>query len=784
MPEIMEAIKSTHEINEKCNFEMKTHIKYPNVPIEGDVRSSFMKICIAGLKEKYEKGVLDPSRHQFFMERINYEFEALNKMDYVYLYFIMRMIILEAKKQGVIVGPGRGSAAGSFTSFLFGNTYVDPIEHDLLFERFCNTSRASAPDIDVDFSDRELVLQIIRNMFGLDNTLTVANFSYYKPKSALRDLLRLEGVPQNEINTLTKQYDEKQSLLENMVTQPMKEGAVKYPDVFKYFKRIMKKIRHIGTHASAVIVLPENENLPIMKRRDVYCTQENGKTLESEGFLKLDILGLETLSIINHAIQVAGVADQVDIYNMNLTDQRVFDEYHKGNMVGIFQCENPETVKIFRSIKITNFNDLINVISVIRPNLDKEGFIRNHNNPHLMKLTPGLEEVLRPTFGVLLYQEQVMRICQDIGGFTLYEADLVRKAIAKKTDELTDYKQKFIDGAIHNAHHPEYAAKVWDMVEKCGDYIFNKSHACVYAYIGYICMYLKVYYPAAFVASCLRFKKEFKFVREANRLGIPVVFPDINKSEHMTNLIDGKIHVGLSACKGLENASLEIVAHRPYVSIKDFVNKVNLRKVASDVMEVLSRVGAFSEFNPNRKQAFYEVKRCVKQRRGQIRYTESERQGNLFPMEETKERSVDISTLSDYTDAEKRTDEIQFLGYSHIPHILQRHRHLIEATGRSVSKIEDVEGFKFMVAGQVIDIVHKKTKKDKPFWIVEVEDETGSINFFVWSDDLPDYSPLLSIGNTIVVKLERDAEFPTPHLAAREEAKMINLSDFLARKIR
>lgn len=552
-----------------------------------DNHSLLTSLCNEGLKKK------NLEQNKQYLERLNYELGVIKNLKFTDYFLIVYEIVNGAKQIGVKVGPGRGSAAGSLVVYLLGITSLDPVKYSLLFERMLNPSRASLPDIDLDFSNRNKVLELIKNKFGKNKVCAIGTWGYYQVKSALDDASRVLGLPHEDCATLKKRIPIDIESLEDAYRTPevqtfIEEYGKKYndtkiiPEVFEFAKVLEGRIRHLGTHAAGVVISdkPIGTELPLWKieSTDDTVSQWDKDIIDSLGYLKIDILGLSNLTIIQDTIKLIG--KEIDIDALDLMDQKVYDEFGKGNTVGIFQLENPETIGILKAIKVTKFSDIYNITSVIRPGLDREGYIDNHNHPTKVKyLIPQLEDILIETYGILLYQEQVMQITIKCAGFTPIESDNIRKIIAKdQGKDIGKWEKKFIDGCINNKISEANSRKLWESIYNCRSYLFNKSHACAYSFISYQTMWLKTHYPLQFLTSCLNMFNDVKYVKEAERLGIKVLPPDVNKSKEEYEIEDGNIRIGLKFIKHLGATAKNVITNAPYENFSDFLGKCSVRR--------------------------------------------------------------------------------------------------------------------------------------------------------------------------------------------------------------
>jgi len=766
----MGSVNAVHAIANKCDIKFDSTFKYPPISNSIDPTKLFQKLCKEGLLKKYATKQLDYCDHEKHVARMVMEIDALKREKFITMFLIIHDLIQRCKEHDIWVGPGRGSVVGVFCSYLIGVTALNPLKYNLLFERFCPLTeggRVTPPDIDVDFEDRDRTMDIIRDTYGTNNVLSVGNFTYYKPRSTIIDLLRIRGVAPNTYYQYSKNYDNKLSIEDNFKTYKLKRFKNEYKAEYKMFMRLMTTIKQLGKHAAAVIILPDNELLPICKNADAIITQYNGKALEAHGYAKLDCLKLDNLAIIKNAVKLAGI--DFDINNVALDDPNVYKMFDAGNTIGVFQFDAPHTVEILRKIPVTCFDDLMNVNALIRPGLEIDKFVRNCNNLNTIAYLPGTEEIYCESKGVLLYQEQVMRLCTDVAGFSLYDADKIRKIIAKKTGALEEKKIQFLNGAVANGYDVSVIEKLWESIEQCGGYIFNKSHACAYSYISYICMWFKYYYPVEFLASCLRYKDNnvaLKFIKEARRLDIGVVYPDVNWSDVETTSKDGRIFLGLTSIKGVKKIATKIKSDpRVYETLDGFENRVVVPKGA---LEVLAKVGAFRSIEPNNAAATKQVIEIVKNRKSKKK--------KLVSMFETEKEII-----ADYSLDSKLMFQIEYLGHTEISTEFDLHRKELDAVGvKSIGDFLD-DSNKAFVCGFIFDINIQKTKKGDEYYVVDLYDYYDHIEIMVWNNYVEQYDALLKIGKKVVVKLESQSSFGRPTLANSDGVKVYGFSDFLVK---
>jgi DNA polymerase-3 subunit alpha len=632
--DIPEAIDNIAEIIDKIEaFPIRREPLMPDYTIPenfSDANEYLRYVTYLGAEERYSEVTPDLS------ERIDFELATIRKMGYPGYFLIVQEILHQAREMDVSVGPGRGSAAGSVVAFCLRITDIDPIRYNLLFERFLNPDRVSLPDIDIDFDEdgRERVLKWVVEKYGAGRVAQVITFGKMAPKGAIRDIARVKQLPLNESDRLAKlvsmkpgttfrtAYTESPDLL-----RERKEGEALVMETLKGAERIEGQIRNTGTHACGIIIgkseLIDLIPLSITKESDMLATQFDGSQIGSVGMLKMDFLGLKTLSIIKDTLINIKKSKKIDldIETITFDDPETFQLYSRGDTNGIFQFESEGMKKHLRDLKPNRFEDLIAMNALYRPGPMEyiPNFInRKHGREKIEYPLPEMEEILKETYGITVYQEQVMLLSQKLAGFTKGEADELRKGIGKKKKEImAPLKAKFIAGIKMNGFDEDLANKIWTDWEAFAGYAFNKSHSTCYAVVSYRMAYLKAHYPAEFMAAVLsrhlsEIKKITFFIDECKHLQIPVLGPDVNESDlHFVVNKKGGIRFGMAAIKGIgESAVNAVIEERdtngPFRSIFDFAKRINLRAVNKRAMEALAKAGAFDCFEGIHRAQYFQ----------------------------------------------------------------------------------------------------------------------------------------------------------------------------------
>ncbi|RUM27846.1 MAG: DNA polymerase III subunit alpha [Aquifex sp.] len=796
--EVMEKTADSFEIFENSNYLLPKYEVPPDKTLEEYLR----ELAYKGLKQRIERGQAKDSKE--YWERLEYELEVINKMGFAGYFLIVQDFINWAKKNDIPVGPGRGSAGGSLVAYAIGITDVDPIKHGLLFERFLNPERVSMPDIDVDFcqDNREKVIDYVRNKYGHDNVAQIITYNVMKAKQTLRDVARAMGLPYSTADKLAKlipQGDVQGTWLslEEMYKTPVEELLQKYgqhrtdiEDNVKKFRQMCEEnpeikqlvetalkleglTRHTSLHAAGVVIAPKplSDLVPLYYDKDgEVATQYDMVQLEELGLLKMDFLGLKTLTELKLMKELIKERHGVDInfLELPLDDPKVYKLLQEGKTTGVFQLESRGMKELLKRLKPDNFDDIVAVLALYRPGPLKSGLVdtyikRKHGKEPVEYPFPQLEPVLKETYGVIVYQEQVMKMSQILAGFTPGEADTLRKAIGKKkADLMAQMKDKFIQGAVERGFPEDKIRKLWEDIEKFASYSFNKSHSVAYGYISYWTAYVKAHYPAEFFAVKLTTEKNdnkfLNLIKDAKLFGFEILPPDINKSDvGFTIEGESKIRFGLARIKGVgeETAKIIVEARKKYKQFKglaDFISKVKNRKINKKVIEALVKAGAFDFTKKRREELLAKV-------------TSSEKalftaQSSLFgtPKEEVEE--LDPLKL-----------EKEVLGFYISGHPLDNYEKLLK---NRYTPIEDLEEWdresEAVLAGVITELKVKKTKNGDYMAVFNLLDRTGIIECVVFPGVYEESKDLIEEDKVVVIKgfLDEDLETENVKFVVKE----------------
>lgn len=756
-----------------------------NCPLESiDDAMYFAFKCREGLAQRLTH--IPEQFHEHYKQRLEKEIEVINSMKFPGYMLIVWDFVNFAKQNGIPVGPGRGSAAGSLVAYALNITNINPIKYDLLFERFLNPERVSMPDIDMDFCQRRRgeMIEYVANTYGKYNVAQVITFGSLLAKGVIRDVARVLDMPYNEADTFAKLIPAELGITLTQQTgkdgkqkdgawekEPkIKELVEKNPlakQVWEYAVLLEGLKRNAGTHAAAIVIDSQEElwhKVPLYTndKMNGVATQYSMGWLEPVDLIKFDFLGLKTLTVIDDAIRLVKrrYGKEIDFNTMDMEDSKVFETIQSGNTLGLFQIESEGMQNLSKKLKPTTFEDIIAMLALYRPGPMESGMLddfinRKHGLESISYAFNELEPILKPTYGVIVYQEQVMQIVQTIGGFSLGGADLVRRAMGKKKlDEMMRLKKEFADGAQRQGFDRRKAEDLWELIVKFAGYGFNKSHSAAYAMITYQTAYLKTYYEHEFMAAMLtsetsKIESVAKYVDEVKSLGIEIVPPHVNISENDFGVgeFDGskKIIFGLSAIKGLGDAPIiNIIQERenngPFKNLEDFIARVDFSKLSKRSLEPLIKSGGLDNLGYSRKSMLEHTDMLCDKGREKDK-TQEMLHGSLFG-DEVVEINVQIN-INDQGEFDSKTlldYEYECMGIYISGHPLDNFKEEIQKI-KGVGKILELENLEShstcMLVGKVLDIKRKISKKtNKPFGTIEFLDCSGKLDIMVFENQL------------------------------------------------
>jgi DNA polymerase-3 subunit alpha len=790
--DIPEALENTAEIVDKIEqYELNHDPIMPDFPIpEGfaDADDYLRHLTYQGAQERYPELTTDLSK------RIDYELGVIRDMGFPGYFLIVQDFLRAAREMGVSVGPGRGSAAGSVVAYCTRITDIDPIRYNLLFERFLTSDRISLPDIDIDFDEdgRDEVLKYVVNKYGSSRVAHIITFGTMAARMAIRDVARIEKLPLSEADRLAKLVPERPGIplrkayLEVPELEEMKRsGNDQVKNTLKFAEILEGSVRHTGLHACGIIIGRDDliDHIPLCKSKDteLLVTQLDGDHVESLGMLKMDFLGLKTLSIIKDTVELVyesrGI--KIDINSLPLDDKNTYQLYSQGATTGLFQFESPGMKRFLRVLKPNRFEDLIAMNALYRPGpmeyIDR--FInRKHGREKIHYELPLMEEYLKDTYGITVYQEQVMLLSQAMAGFSGSQADALRKAMGKKKRKMMDeLKEKFLVGCHDNNIKASIAQKVWADWEAFAHYAFNKSHSTCYAYVSYQTAYLKANYPAEFMASVLSrnvsdIKKITQFMNECRRMGLPVLGPDINESRIKFAVNPkGEIRFGLGAIKGLGEAAAscileERLANGPYKNIFDFVERVDLQAVNKKSLESLAACGALDNFTELKRGHYFAddgkgnifIEHLIRYGH-KIQDDKNASQQSLFS--EAASLTVtrpDLPAGEDWPTHYKLDKEKELIGIYLTAHPLDTFKFEIDHfCTLELSELTDLTKFKgreVVISGLVRSHKQGITKNNKPFGTIFIEDFTDSYRLVLFNMDNINFQKFFVPGYALLIK--------------------------------
>ena len=795
---VPEALENTRVIADRCNVSFQFHVnRIPVFPVpDGRTENDYLNaLCEEGFKRRY------PVETPALRERLEYELSVIKQVGFSGYFLIVSDFVNEARRRGITVGPGRGSAAGSMVSYVLGITGVDPIPHNLLFERFLNPERISMPDIDLDFADnrREEVLEYVRQKYGQNRVSQICTFGTLAARAAVKDVGRAYGMPFLEMNTLVKLIPERpgtklKDALEVPELKVVYEGNETYRKIMENALKLEGKARHVSVHACGVIISPtDSTQFTALQRapkdENVTITQYGAKPLEALGLLKMDFLGLMNLTVIQTTLEIIKRTrnETIDIEKIPMDDKPVFTLLQHGDTTGVFQLESAGMRRYLRQLKPTTFDDITAMISLYRPGpMEWIGsFIkRKHGKEKVTYVHEDIRPVLEPTFGIGIYQEQILQIARAFAGFTLGEADILRKAIGKKIKkELDSQRDKFIQGSIARGHKESMAVQIFDdVITPFAGYGFNKSHAVGYALIAYQTAYLKANYPAEFMAALLSSDAQdtdrvMIEIEECRTMGIAVLPPDINESLNHFTVVPPKgdqiaeeltadrsplaaqqwsIRFGLSAVKGVgESSVLQIIEEREkagkFTSIEDFARRVPVKILNKKLLESLAKSGALDGFGERRKILDnYALIASYRKDSGES----DSGQGDLFGSLETEDDNalIDFPETPAATPMQMLQWDKETLGLYVSSHPLAGMRAYIGRKARLIGDLTSKEvGKKITVAGIQEGIKKIRTKKGDTMAIILLEDPTGKMEVTLFPRTYAEMAPTLEQPDTVLV---------------------------------
>ena len=813
-PYAPEALENTHKIAQRCHVEIEFGVtKLPKFDVpKGYTSWEYLnELCFKGLEERYR-----PVTEEL-KERLNYELSTIRNMGYVDYFLIVWDFIKYARDHDIMVGPGRGSAAGSLVAYTLGITQLDPIRYDLLFERFLNPERVSMPDIDVDFcfERRQEVIDYVRRKYGDDCVVQIVTFGTLAARGVIRDVGRVMDLPYAQVDTIAKMIPQELNITIDKALQMNPEFKKAYEeqkeihDLIDTAKRLEGLPRHTSMHAAGVVISQKDvsEYVPLSRASDgSIVTQFTMTTLEELGLLKMDFLGLRTLTVIQNAVhlieQDAGV--KLDMQHIDYNDKKVLDSLGTGRSDGVFQLESAGMKNFMKELKPQSLEDVIAGISLYRPGpMDFiPQYIRGKNRPDTIKYDcPQLESILKPTYGCIVYQEQVMQIVRNLAGYTLGRSDLVRRAMSKKKAAVMEKeRQNFVygneeegvPGCIANGISEQTANKIYDDMIDFAKYAFNKSHAAAYAVVSYHTAFLKYYYPVVFMAALMTSVIEMptkvaEYIQVCRQMNIKILPPDVNRGAYGFSVDNGAIRYGLSAIKSVGRPVINALveereANGEYRSLKDFIERLT-GTVNKRAIENFIKAGALDCLEGNRRQKMLVYGQIVDSI-AQEKKNSFAGQMSLFDLvsdEEKKEYEIRMPDVEEYDKEMILAFEKDVLGIYLSGHPLERYRNIMEKMisakttdfqpdeESGIPKVYD--GQKVIIGGMITEKTIKYTRNNKVMAFLTVEDLLGTVEIVVFPRDYEKWQAMLNEDARVFVQGRVNAEDDKPSKLILEKVR-------------
>ncbi len=821
--DLPEALENNYNFPYRCSFKpICSKPILPNISSEkgGNADEILKKNSYEGLKEKFTSVFKISSEDMFsnknflkYKDRLDHELDIIVEMKYASYFLIVSDYIKWAKKNDIPVGPGRGSGAGSLVAWCLSITDVDPIKYNLIFERFLNPDRISMPDFDIDFCEekRDLVFKYLTDKYK-NSVAHIITFGKLKARMVIRDVGRVLGLSYGFVDSISKMipFDPSRplNLTECIAGEPRLQKLIKEDPRVRKLTELSLKLeglnRNVATHAAGVVIADRKltDVVPLYKDINTQLllpsTQFDMYSAENAGLIKFDFLGLKTLTVINNTQQlIKKKKDTFNINNINYEDQKVFDLLSSGKTVGLFQIESAGMRDALIQMKPNHIEDIIALVALYRPGPMSNISIYNdckHGRQTPDYLHPLLEDILKPTYGVIIYQEQVMQIAQKLSGFSAGQADLLRRAMGKKKRaELEKQKQNFIAGAVKNGINKEVAASIFLKIEPFAEYGFNKSHAAAYAIISYQTAYLKTYYPKEFIAASMTMdisnqNKLSEFYEELKRLNIRIIRPCINECFAEFKTKEDKFYYALGAIKAvgyeaISNIEKERVKNGKFTSINDFLNRVNPKDINKLQLEGLVKAGAFDNLNNNRQSLFNSIPNLITKSKN-IFENRSINQINLFDEKDNNENEI-LDDIIDWKFEERLSKEFEALGFFISDHPLNQFKDIFKDY-----KISDFHNFstnenikETNIAATLLKIQERKTSKGNSYAVLKLTDLSSVFELFIFSELLETNRDILKEGSSFILTLSKSNSNEENRFRRINVQKISSLKDLLNKPI-
>ena len=812
--DIPEALKNNYNFHLRFNFKpKKSKPILPSIASEesGSPEEELIKLAKLGLENRLENFISKKNKNlsknqikEIYEDRLNHEIDIINSMDYASYFLIVSDYIKWAKKNSIPVGPGRGSGAGSLVAYSLDITDLDPIEFDLIFERFLNPDRISMPDFDIDFCEekRDQVFEYLKKKYK-NGVAHIITFGKLKARMVLRDVGRVLGLSYGHVDRICKMvpFDPSRplTLQESIDREPRFKEEVKNNVKVKKLLELSLKLeglnRNMATHAAGVVIAGDKlaEQFPLYmdysSNLTLPSTQYDMYSSENAGLVKFDLLGLKTLTVIDNTIKRLKLKKiDLDISKINQKDEKVFSMLSTGETTGLFQLESAGMREAIKQMKPNKFDDIIALVALYRPGPMSNIPIYNDCKNGIKEpdyIHPTLKEILTPTYGIIIYQEQVMQIAQTLAGFTAGEADILRRAMGKKKKaELDKQKERFINGALKNGIAKDVANFVFTKIEPFAQYGFNKSHAAAYALIAYQTAYLKTYHKEDFIAATMSTEltntsKLREFVEELKKLKIEIVKPSINKCFSDFRAIKGKLVYGLGAIKNvgyeaISNIINEREKNGSFKSLVDFINRVKIKDVNKLQLEGLVKAGVFDEFDKDRGKIFNSIPKIIQQIKN-INDDKDNHQANLFADDNDSRTEFEFLQSTSWKQKELLSEEFKAVGFYLTNHPLNEYDDIFNQLNiTSYYEFYKKENNEGLVAGTIMSIQEKKSAKGTPYAIVKFTDKQAEFELFLFAEILIANRDKLKEAESFVLTLQKDK------ISGETEKKRINVRKILS----
>lgn len=805
------AIENTLKIADQCNVMIDTtgkNILMPRVDIEEgfDNENDYLEhIAKEGLEKRFSSGIPDEVQ-----ERFDFEMSVIKRMNYAGYFIIIHNLVEMARKHNISVGPGRGSAVGSLVLYCLGITQVNPLEYGLYFERFLNPERISMPDVDIDIADkdRDKLLKLLIEKYNPDNVAQIAAFGKLKSRQVFTDVARVFEVKPSEVKRITKKMTQNASLeeaiSESQELQDIFKSDPTFRDILDVSLALENNTRHVSKHAAGIVITPAplTDFVPVWKLSDDEIgnvTQYEKNALEKIGLVKIDVLGLRTLSVIDETLETIRkeIGNSIDLMSLTLDDKDTFELIKNGKTSGVFQLESSGMKDFIRRYRPDTFTDIINIISFYRPGPmagnQMNGLVKRKNKKEEIPiLNEKLRDVLTETYGFIIYQEQVMQIANKIAGFTFAKADILRSAMSKKKIELMNkYKEEFVAGAVKNGMNKDDANELFDKIAEFAKYGFNKSHGTAYAMLSYQTGYLKAHYPLQFMAATINsyigtIKEVVKYIREAKHMNIPILPPDINKSKFNVIVEGDSLRLGLGIIKNVGyNAVKNIREQRdeaPFKDFYDFLTRTDNTTVNKKAVESLIKAGVFDTLGTPRDKLFENLEHIMNSVQNEKKEKESGMM-NLFETEAVKEWKSLLTVDVDWDKEMILNNELEVLEFYISGHPLEKYSEIYDSliSHQLEDFLELDHDAPVIMLGIITGISKRKSKRGENYANFKLFTMEGYIDVTAFSRTLEEYSAYVANDKSVAIlgKVSKQDENSIPKIIAEKIYLMSGMKDYI-----